>query len=526
MAELPLRGGANPADRGMEPETGLLVTNHMNMMFMISSGLIMPPAGFGEKYYKDTLGDFPGWIPVFIKNAFKQAIDDAAAEENFLIPCIFEIKLSGLSGQALAYGSAGLEEIRFPVGFKESHNVLLLPGPLPVSRIESVVFRSNDEKRAVETSARDYNNVRLSSFKTKTGKRLFTSSASSAPWPLPNGPESLSPPLSAAFAAGGVMAMLLSFGNLGDQAVQACRIAFSPDDVPRPRGFLEPILSGLRPWIKTGKATPPESSNPEVNTGEPLDVVQVRLLWGAVERLAKLSGPTATGKAGPTIIEFLSEVCSELGSERREHMMKLSETLTSLEGLPEFTPNELFDRHPATLDRAFILFYLREKCDDLLDYENDRLTERDWLAAAILFGVRDGWLKLPNRLRYGRDLVDAVSHRMARLSHQIANTGLELGKAPPRPRPLRELFGEDSDWRSKEKKAALALARNENWNCINTSVTLRTGEYKLFVKGTSVRIELPGEPKVTPEIDKNNFFKMLAVSRLDDESAAPIRKLL
>ena len=36
------------------PDSGLLVTNHLNMMYMLAAGLVMPPAGFGDKYYRDT----------------------------------------------------------------------------------------------------------------------------------------------------------------------------------------------------------------------------------------------------------------------------------------------------------------------------------------------------------------------------------------------------------------------------------------------------------------------------------------
>jgi len=32
-----------------------LVTNHENMLFMLAAGMVMSPAGFGQKYYKDTL---------------------------------------------------------------------------------------------------------------------------------------------------------------------------------------------------------------------------------------------------------------------------------------------------------------------------------------------------------------------------------------------------------------------------------------------------------------------------------------
>ena len=130
-----------------------------------------------------------------------------------------------------------------------------------------------------------------------------------------------------------------------------------------------------------------------------------------------------------------------------------------------------------------------------------RLGEADWLVAAILFGVRDGWMSLPLRLRDHPGLADAVSHRMARMSHRISGTGLELGEPPARIRPLRELFGDGSAWRAREKSAALGLARTQKWDCVHTRINLGPGEYRLTVKGGSTVIELPGEPRIEPEVD-------------------------
>lgn len=135
-------------------------------------------------------------------------------------------------------------------------------------------------------------------------------------------------------------------------------------------------------------------------------------------------------------------------------------------------------------------------------------------------------MNLPLRLRSGRDLSNAVSHRMARLSHRIAGTGLDLGEIPPRIRPLRELFGDGSAWSSREKSAALALARARKWECVNTRINLGRRKYKLSVRGGSTQIEMPGEPRIIPEVDTSHFFDLLASARLDHHSTAKIRGML
>ena len=94
----PLFAHQRPLERELVPESGILVTNHLNLMYMLSAGLLMPPSGFGSKYYRDTLGCFPGWIPLFINKIFNAAIETATSEADHLKPCLAQVKLNKLSG--------------------------------------------------------------------------------------------------------------------------------------------------------------------------------------------------------------------------------------------------------------------------------------------------------------------------------------------------------------------------------------------------------------------------------------------
>ena len=235
------------------------------------------------------------------------------------------------------------------------------------------------------------------------------------------------------------------------------------------------------------------------------------------------------GRAGSTdnvLLDHLARAATILDPRLQAGAKKLRDTLESLTGLAEATASELFDRHDTALAHALTLFFLRRDSADLFDYRSDRLGEADWLAAAILFGVRDGWMSLPLRLRGQPGLSAAVSHRMARMSHRIAASGLDLGEPPARVRPLRELLGNGSAWRAGQKPAALDLARTQKWDCVHTRISLGQGEYRLTVKGGSTHIELPGEPKISPEIDLGRFFEFLAMARLDHKTEAKIREKL
>ena len=516
---------SNAPARVTAPEVGFLVTNHLNLMYMLSAGLVMPPSGFGKKYYGDTLECFPGWIPLFTDKVSREAIMHSEKEVKHLRPCIVEVSLTGLSGRAIALGNAGSRELRFPDECLETDRVLLFPAPLPVSRVVSIVFRTADERRACEADARDYGNVPMEEFKRRTSKLLFTR-ASDFPWPPDNGPAERSAPLQCPLAVGGVMAMLLRFANLSQPAVRACRIAFDPEDGETLAVNDLPILAGLESWVRQGAATPPPSTEFNKDRISIQNMSQAALLWAGVEQLVKWRDAGSPGSTENLMIEFLSKAIADLDPRLKVGVSKLRDTLVSLTGLADATASELFDRHDTPLGRALTLFFLRRDCADLFDYESDQLTEQDWLAAAVLFGVRDGWMRLPLRLRSGRKLSDAVSHRMARLSHRIADTGLDLGMVPPRIHPLREVFGDGSAWRSAEKSAALALARLQKWDCVQTRIRLRPGQYKLSVGAGAISIELPGEPRISPEIDRERFFELLASARLDNVLEAKVRKSL
>ena len=505
------------------PGSGLLVTNHLNLMYMLAAGLVMPPAGFGGKYYRDTLECFPGWIPLFIGKASGGAIESCTREAEHLRPVIVEISLVGLSGNVTPISEASPAERRFPEQLDGTERLLLVPAPLPTSRIESIVFPSAEEKRACEADAGDFGNVPLKDFKLRTQRSLFTR-APDTPWPPGEGPPERTAPLQGPLAAGGVMAMLLRFANLGEQALRACRAAFDPDDGDARRPADDhPILAGLEAWIREGTTSSSALADPGTDRIGLQNASQARLFWKAVEQLVQWRDTGGSDGAEEVLIAYLAAAMHGLDPRLQAGIGKLRDTLVSLTGLPGATAGELFERHDTPLAHAMTLFFLRRDCADLFDYDSDQLAEPDWLAAAILFGVRDGWTNLPLRLRAGRALSDAVSHRMARMSHRMAGTGLDLSPAPARVRPLRELFGDGSTWRSREKSAALELARAKKWDCVHTRVSLGPGQYTLTVKGGATYIDLPGEPGIFPEVDQDRFYESLAGTRLDHDTEAKIR---
>ena len=297
MATGDLFKSSDASGLGRAPGSGFLVTNHLNLMYMLAAGLVMPPAGFGDKYYRDTLECFPGWIPLFVDKVPRDAIESSTREAGHLVPVIVELDLSRLSGRVMANDEEGLGERRFPDQLDGGERVFLVPAPLPTSWIQSIIFPSAGDKRKCEEDAKDFGNVPLEEFKRRTSKALF-SKAPNIQWPPGEGPAERAVPLERPLAAGGVMAMLLLFGNLGEQALRTCRNAFDPVGGPgRPAGD-HPILVGARILGPEGGGAATGPRGLRGAAGRLAERLSVEALLGGGRRAGRVAGSRPRRKRG------------------------------------------------------------------------------------------------------------------------------------------------------------------------------------------------------------------------------------
>jgi len=510
-----LFGTASPAPSTKAATRWLLVSNHLNLLYMLAAGLVMPPKGFGKKYYQDTLAVYPGWIPLFANDVPKPAIAYSGSERNYLIPCIATMNLASLQGKVMAIDSeGGAKEVSFPDGLDGSEQVLLIPAPLPVNWVTSIAFQSSDNKTTCEAGALDFGNVPLLDFKREVSASAF-SKATGWHWP----PSGINVPskevvLDASFAAGGVMAMLLHLGNIGEVGMHACRLAFDAE-TDAAQSITDPLISSLGMWIQTGQPTA---------TGD----ISNSLFWGAVMKVAACRFADVPSTPLEVVLGYLESAGEGMDERTKLALVKLVNDLRTIASFSDSTITEIFERHPKSFSRVMTLFFLREKCADLLAFKHPLLTESDLIAAAILFAAREGWLGLPLQLRNFPGSQAAISHRMAAMAHRMAGTGLNLGSPPSRPLPLRELFlPGQKGWSAAQKDAALVLARECKWGCIQTRVSLGKGDYRLLVDGGGMHIIVAGEAKaVATEIDREQFLNALASTPISDKQDRKIRDLL
>jgi hypothetical protein len=410
-------------------------------------------------------------------------------------------------------GSA--HEIDFPEGLNGDEAVVLIPAPLPIHWLKSFVFRSKEEKVDFEARAMDYGNVPWSNIGRAVQARSLGKPGPMFVWP----PEDLrledrDDSLDLVMAAGGMLAMMFLMGNRGEPSVNACRFAFDREEELATK-IGDPLLKGLGPWLTSG-SIPDTTEIPQT------------LFWGVVERIARCRSERETTPRD-AVLDFLEDRKASMEESYRTRLTDLIDDLRGLAGgFSGSTVSELFQRHPKPLSRALMLLFLRDKCYDLLDFKHESLVETDYLAAALLFGARDGWLGVPLQLRDHPGLSAAVSHRMAAMAHRVSGSRIDLGEPPPRCQPLRELFSPGPRGLSDgQRQAAAYLTRQLEWGCIHTRISLGRGEYRMVIDSRGTHLLLPGEVRaVTVEPDMAEFFRKLAEARLDGQLERKVREIL
>jgi hypothetical protein len=267
-----------------------------------------------------------------------------------------------------------------------------------------------------------------------------------------------------------------------------------------------------------------------MQTGQVIDAgdMSTKLFWGAVIKVATCRFSDVPLTPLEVVLDYLGSAGEGMDERMKLALVKLVNELRTIASFADSTITEIFERHPKSFSRVMTLFFLREKCADLLLFKHPLLTESDLIAAAILFAARDGWLGLPLQFRNFPGSQAAIVHRMAAMAHRMAGTGLHLGSPPSRPLPLRELFlPGPKGWSAAQKDAALLLARECKWGCIQTRVSLGKGEYRLLVDGSGMHIIVAGEAKaVATEVDRAQFLDALASTHIADKQDRKVRDLL
>jgi hypothetical protein len=502
-----------------------LLTNQLNLMYLLAAGLVPGPRGFGNKYYQDPLSVAPGWIPLFANAIPAEALAQAVSEAGHLRPVIAELDLTPLRGPVVVMAADGrLREARYPDDLDGHESALFVPAPLPTAWIKALLFSSAADKSASLVEADDYRNVALPPRPAKVKATLFKPKPLRWP-PSATDLNSLTagrdPDLHRVWGIGATLALLSAIANRSDATMSACRLACEPEsfDPASSDAAASPILPALYRWV----------SGSPVTTG---DGLQAGMLLATLEAITdeKEAADSDDRKADTrqAVLDYLSAEKARLDDERlRGALDKLDQDLRGVIGFGGDTGGDLLERHAKPYSRALILFFLRDDYSGFLEFDHPLLNDNDRIVAALLFAAATGWRSLANELR---DLAgaDRVSLLMAAAAQRSGDTGLDLGPAPARRRPLRELLTPGGKgWNNKQQRAALALARGLDWNdLIHTRISLGKGDYQLRIDGSGAHILLDGEVKaVTTSVDRDALLERLSTAAVPAKLEVTVRGL-
>ncbi len=498
---------STPRRRPRPSRSWYLITNHLNLLYMLAAGLVTDPAGFRGKHYVDSLSAFPGWIPLF-RSFPARALAEAVSERKHLRPCVVALDFNGLSGPVRVLSAAGkLRQTRLPrPRFGNDDVCLLVPAPLPLKLFTRASFRSDDDLQAFRTAAGDVSNVLLDALPLEKDAALFDS-ASDAAWPVlqsdlfPGGraASSTAPSetLPGAQALGGLLAMLYHGGNRSDLASQLFRSLAGQSASPDGLLIEDPVLAQLPHWLRQGRVSDAAT-------------MPARLYWGVVSALAAGHEAADGGSAADRVLHYLDAELEQLADEKYQaRLQRLLHDMRSCMGLGAGTLSELLERNKGSFSRPLLLSCLRESSPELLEFSHPELTEAEYVLACILFGVRDGWLRLPAAMR-SPALSDVVSTQMACQAQTRQDSVLLLPDSDPL-LPLRALLlAPAGQLTALQEKAALHIAQESGWqDCIETVIRAPDGRPFPAMVAENGKLVLPFDAQIEKRLCYAAFLRQL-----------------
>lgn len=523
-----------------------LVTNHLNLLYMLAAGLVMEPSWFRGKHYVDSLGAVPGWVPLFRDVIPTKTFDEAISERRHLRPCVVSFNLSGVSGPVQVLSRDGkVRDAKFPnVRLGKEGVGIFVRAPLPLTLISQIYFQSDEDQRVFEEAAKDVSNVDLKPYRLAVEESLFRNTTDSAWPPMQRNtvrqsksknesgaqtslPLAWTPSIQgdvasrlecqhiSAQALGGLLSMLYHCANHSELGVRVFQLVTGASQNQLHTLIDDPILAEMPNWLN-GDGLSEQSSIP------------VRLYWGTINALVAAQEGNCSSQPMDVVLEYLTTQASQLEDDKsKARLERLIVDMRSLLGLGGGTITELFERHKGSLSRPLLLFCLREHCKDLLEFSHPLLSNAEYLLAGVLFGVRDGWLRLPCEMR-NQAFSAFVMYRMACFAHKKQGDELILPETFT-PQPLRALFPCDAEsWDQTQVNAASEIAQVSNWrDCIDTVITSADGSPLAEPKQENGSFIFSGETVSTKKVRHDAFLKHLGQwPPLDEKLESMIRNSL
>jgi hypothetical protein len=120
----------------------------------------------------------------------------------------------------------------------------------------------------------------------------------------------------------------------------------------------------------------------------------------------------------------------------------MANKLKTFEAISNKPVSEEFSDAKTLLGKVLLMLFHRENTESLMEYSLDIFTEEDYLTFAVIFGIRDKFIKVPKFLRESGDLQNFISLKMVNYAHKNLNSQIKF-KELKQPLTIMEMLKND-----------------------------------------------------------------------------------
>ena len=456
----------------------LLPTNTINMRMIIAQGLIASPNGF-KKYYTDVLDILPGYIPLFKNEIQTDILNYCISERDNLTPCIMEIDIKDITGKVNIINddneliSIDIEDI------DENINIIFVLAPLSFICIKQLLFASDTDKKQFIDDASNRSNVILGDLSLQSrsaDKKVFQHQNSTLDDISIDRIKNIQIDLKEVdykkvYSFGGMLFNLFYYGKNGYLSNNTFHTCASFNHTAMDDKDISLIL------------------NLFFNNNESSEIETTEKIYSNLIKVA-----TNNKEFKESVIDFLLD---------DDKTKTFANRLQAFETKSEKPISEEFKEAKTNLGKLMLMVFLRDDTDSLIDYPAEIFNEKELLSFAILFGIRDGFMKVPAFIREFKGLQNFISLKMAQFVHSTILDSNIILKDIKQPMTMVDMLKKDRFKEYIAKELDISY-------CFNTSFSSKNYEVvngKIIFKGILM-------PKF--ELLEDKYYKYISTFKLID----------
>ena len=506
-------------------------TNTENLKTILAHGLICGPAGY-KKYYSDISCSFHGVIPIFCNgnDGHKKALTKAKEEDANLDLCLLEINLNQIqSGKVYLTDNKpiDIEQCNDP-----SFGTLCIPVPLPLSCVKQVIFRDSKAKDTFTGDIKSYGDTpqgaltlavakkpeqKLFKEAEQTGMFRDSKKTEAEPSLSEQNTSSTHQNYKNIYSFGGSLCTLFYFAKNG---------SITNNTLGYYTKIKELEIEGLEIYVKEYKRKEFKSLLCCLNNyfyqkdgHTKKNAPQCIILDGVLDSLVKQD----KNEHITSIVDFLNSADVFDKEEEKLRAKELSKRLSDFyNNKIDSKASTLFSTSRSRVEKILLLLAYRDDVAGLIETEIANLevfNEEDYIIAAMLFGARSKYHKIPIFLRQYPGIQGYMSYLMAQYAHTTGNTGITF-KKPPVPLTIMDMVAPKR--REQSKKLGFVYWLSNKYTNLQTCFETIMANKKFVHDGGKSTYDGVVLPEIN--IKEREYFNVMSNIKVDDKSYETILK--